>query len=406
MIYDSSKVFLEVRKQMSDNETLLLKTSRLGEFANAEVWTAYGTNMQLAYSTHGLFRYFGKFPPPIATYLIDNYAKEKSIIFDPMCGSGTSGVESVLHGKECILNDVNDLSRLLSKVKVTHIDIKKIDLEFNKIKNNYKPLSEKEYGFTPSFLKNYKHWFLDETVESLRGIKYLIEKIDDVDIKNYFTICLMSIIRRVSRATTQQGRLFLDVETAEKETLPFFIKKVEATKSAINELPINNKVTIYNYDLRNELPDKIKSDLIICHPPYFNSYKYSTINSLELAWLGIDYSQIRNNEIKEFFKMGKEENSKKYISDMISVLKNLYDSLNKNGILALMIGDTIMHGNYVSVVYDIIDNVKEFFNVEKVVLRAPKYTEASWAASQRRHSNKIGINLYDFIIILRKKKYE
>ena len=49
-------------------------------------------------------------------------------------------------------------------------------------------------------------------------------------------------------------------------------------------------------------------------------------------------------------------------------------------------------------------NEKELIKIEKIVLRVPKYTEASWSASQRRKSDKVGIQLNDFILIFRRKK--
>ena len=39
--------------------------------------------------------------------------------------------------------------------------------------------------------------------------------------------------------------------------------------------------------------------------------------------------------------------------------------------------------------------------IEKVALRIPKYTEASWAASQRRNGEEVGVSLCDFVYILR-----
>jgi hypothetical protein len=48
--------------------------------------------------------------------------------------------------------------------------------------------------------------------------------------------------------------------------------------------------------------------------------------------------------------------------------------------------------------------VSEHFEVERTVLRVPKYTEASWATSQRRSSGSLGITMFDFILTLRKRK--
>lgn len=406
--YDKEKVFLEIRDEsnMLEQEKELLKHSELGDFAKVEVWSAVGTNHQLAYSAHGAFRYFGKFPPPIATYLINSYTKEGETVFDPMCGSGTTGVEALLNKRNAILNDVNPLSTLLAKVKTTKLSIEDISHYSELIYSEYKPLSFDDYHFEPSYLKNYTHWFLPETVDSLRGIKFLIDQINDDKIKNFFNVCFAATIRRVSRATTQQGRLFLDAETAEKDALPFFQKRVDIAAKGVTTLPKNDCfVKINSLDLRNDSLFELHNcaDLIICHPPYFNSYKYSSINSLELAWLDFDHSKIRKNEVREFFKVGKEENAIHYVNDMVKTLKNLHPTLKQGCCLALMIGDTTIHGNYIPVTKDILEQLHDDYDVELVALRAPKYTEAAWVASQRRQSNKVGITLYDFIIVLRKK---
>ena len=406
--YYNDKVGIEVRSssEMTENEKALLGYSQLSSLASVEVWSAVGTNQQMAYSTHGAFRYFGKFPPPIATHLILSYTQKGDCVFDPMSGSGTTGVEALLQNRNSILNDISPLSSLLSRVKTTFISRGELEKVARNIYKEYKPLSFQEYPFEPSNLKNYEHWFLPETVDSLRGLKYIIELLPEGSIRDFFTLCFAGVVRRVSKATTQQGRLFLDVETAEKDALPFFKKRVDTAIAGVSTLPYNNSTTkIISYDLRSKLPDSLNdvADLVICHPPYFNSYKYSSINSLELAWLDVAYSNLRKNEVREFFKVGKEENAEYYVDDMEKVLTNLYPTLKSNGILGLMIGDTMIHGNYIPVTKMLLERISRLYNIELVALRAPKYTEAAWVASQRRTSSKVGITLYDFVVVMRRK---
>ncbi len=411
MAKNNEKVFLEVRDalSMTEEEKILLNLSGLAEFAPVEIWSACGTNQQMAYSTHGAFRYFGKFPPPIATHLITQYTKKGDTVFDPMCGSGTTGVEALLLDRKSILNDISPLSTLLARVKTTYIEKDALTAYAAQIYSQYRPLTAEEYDFNPTYLKNYTHWFLPETIDSLRGLRYLIQNIEDDKIREFFLVCFAGTVRRVSKATTQQGRLFLDVETAEVDALPFFKKRVEIAIKGVSELPKNKKdnTAVISYDLREAAPDYLYecADLIICHPPYFNSYKYSSINSLELSWLDVDYSKLRKKEVREFFKVGKEENAEVYAEDMIETLKNLYPTLKNGACIGLMIGDTQIHGNYIPVTKQILDKIKDIYKIELVVLRAPKYTEAAWVASQRRGASKIGVSLYDFIIILR-KSYE
>lgn len=410
LCFDPRKVRMDVRGRntLTSAEEELLKLSELETFAPVEVWTAQGTNKQLAYSTHGVFRYFGKFPPPVATYLMDQYTVQGDVVFDPMSGSGTTGVEALFKKRRCVLNDISPLSVLLASVKTTALDECVLTNVLNGIVDSYKPLTIDEYNFEPSALRNHEHWFLPETENSLRGIKKLVEEIQDEDIKRFFRVCFLSVIRRVSRATTQQGRLFLDVETAETDALPFFKKKTIENIKAVAALPKDKayRPDVYSMDLRMGIPTNVvgKASLVICHPPYFNSYKYSSINSLELAWMGEEYSQLRKAEVREFFKVGKEENADVYIDDMVLVLSNLKPALKKKGVLALMIGDTMIHGNYIPCAKRILEKVAKDYDVRKVVMRAPKYTEASWAASQRRNGGQVGVTLYDFIILLTPKE--
>lgn len=399
-IFKDSKIEVRDKNKLTKEELNKIILAKLDNFGDIQAWTAVGSNKELSYSTHGAMRFFGKFPPPIATYLINKFTKQDSLVIDPMCGSGTTAVECVLNKRLCEVFDVNPLMTLLTKVKVTFLNIKEINKEFKNIKKNYKPIKfiSKNY----KGIKDIEHWFLKKTLNSLLGIKFLIDKIKNKDLKDFFLVCFLSIVRRVSKATTQQGRLFLDIETAQIETFSFFEKKVNKLKEKICSLPKNKNIKIGNISLL-ENKKNYNADLVILHPPYFNSYKYSSINSLELYWMNVDHAEIRKREIREFFKVGKIENYKKFVDDMSKCLENAFNMLKKNGHLALMMGDTTIRGKYVRVVYEtIIASKIKTSSIKTVALRVPKYTEASWATSQRRIKKNIGITLNDFIIIFKK----
>lgn len=405
---DNLNAGIEVRtkEEMSDDELFLISQASLENIAPIEAWTALGTNNQVNYSTHGLFRYFGKFPSTIGAHLIMQYTKENDIVIDPMGGSGTTALECLLSNRNCYSYDINPLSVLLAKVKTTRIDIKLLETELKHIIDNYKPLSVIDFNWIPEGIKDIDHWFLSETQDSIRGLIFLINQINNIDVRDFFSICLASIIRTVSKATSQQGRLFLDVNTAKEDCLETFIKKARKAMILVSEL--SEKRTQINIDIHNateKLPVK-ESSLIICHPPYFNSYKYSSVNSLELSWMKINHADVRKNEVHEFFKVGKAENVTRYVNDMEIVLSNISKSLKINGTLALMIGDTIIKNEYIQATKMTIDaflSKNPNISLEKVVLRVPKYTEASWTTSQRRNSDKVGITLNDFIVIFRRK---
>lgn len=393
-------------KEIEDKYRNLINKSGVKKFApELEIWTSDASTKSLAYLSHGIFRYFGKFPPPVARHLIKTYTNQNETVVDPMCGSGTSALESLLLGRKAHCFDINPLSVLISRVKVTPIDSKRYFNALDAVISHSKTIR-----VNPTHnligLRNAAHWFLPETTRSLLKIKRAIDMVDTTpDVKDALQVAFLSIVRRVSKATTQQGRLFLDVETAEKDALPFFTKKALDIGEKLSMLPKTH--ALINVEMRSILDNfvnekKLRTKLIICHPPYFNAYKYSGINSLELSWLDIDHATIRKNEVREFFKVGKAEKVSDYLDDMEASLRNLKDHLQPDGRLALMIGDTIIKQQYIPVTNQLINKIKDIYSVEKVALRIPKFTEASWAASQRRNGGDVGINLCDFIVILKR----
>src|SRR5690606_30996830 len=132
--------------------------------------------------------------------------------------------------RKSICFDINPLAIKIANAKVTHIDSDIFEKLLNEIidKTN---ANKSTHGYELVGLRNAEHWFLPKTIVSLNKIREAIFQLDTSDdIKNVFFVIFLSIVRRVSRATTQQGRLFLDVVTAEEDALPIFIDKANKVK--------------------------------------------------------------------------------------------------------------------------------------------------------------------------------
>ena len=381
----------------------LIDGSGIKSFSPAEeVWTSDASNKALSYFSHGIFRYFGKFPPPIARYLISEYVSDGGLVIDPMCGSGTTSLEALLLNRKAKCYDTNPLAILISRVKVTPIKKAKALADLENILSLVKTSKAKPVNLIG--LRDPSHWFLLETIQSLSRIRLAINQVEtDNNLRDLFMVAFLGIVRRVSRATTQQGRLFLDVETAEKDAAPFFEKKAREIIDSLTDLPKSNGIEILQKSIMDKNVHVSESaDLIICHPPYFNSYKYSGVNSLELAWMDINHADIRKTEVRESFKVGKPEKVTDYVADMKQGLLNLKDQLSEDGHLALMIGDTVIKEQYIPVTKMLLEELRHDYRIERSALRIPRFTEASWAASQRRKGHQVGINLCDLIVILKK----
>lgn len=398
----AASVTVTAAEDFEPEQRAFLDSAGLDDFAPLEAWTINGSNRQMGYSTHGIFRYFGKFPPPIARRLIEEFTVVGDLVDDPMCGSGTTGVEALLTGRRAALSDVNPLSVLLSRVKTTHASQEALLNVAIRVVRRAQKIQIPVSG--PIGLRNPDHWFLPETMKSLGQLRDAIDVEPEGIEKDFLLLCFAAVVRRASRATTQQGRLFLDVTTAVGDALPLFERQVQKASEAIGSIPANEgQVTVANADvLAPERAVPTGAALSIMHPPYFNMYKYSSVNSLELAWLGTDQKDVRRSEIREFFKIGKPENVARYLEDMELGLRHGCARVEVGGAVGLMIGDTRIGGEHIRVVRPLLEALPEGIKAERMVVRIPKYTEATWAASQRRKSGDLGARLFDLIVILRK----
>jgi site-specific DNA-methyltransferase (cytosine-N4-specific) len=397
---------ISVRTDLTERESRLLELARLHERAPLEAWTVNGTSRELAYSTHGIFRYFGKFPPPIARRLITSFSQPADSVLDPMAGSGTTAVEALGLGRSVVVRDVSPLALLLCRVKTTHVPPEPALAAFERVRTRYESVSPGEHG--PVGLLNAGHWFLPATLASLGRLRAAIEPEDDVRLRELLLIAFASTVRRVSRATTEQGRLFLDRASAKEDALPTFSARFMQYSRAVATLgPPEHGATLEVQELDAKTPSKHdrRFALAIVHPPYFNNYKYSSINALELAWLGFPPKTVRPREIREAFKVGKPERAQNYVSDLTQALCSIEAELADGGVLALMMGDTFIRDEYVDVTGRVLAALADAgsrLTLDRVVLRVPRFTEASWVASQRRRGDRVGVTLNDFILILRR----
>src|SRR3989338_8995491 len=251
---NKSKQLQDISKIEINTFEDLIKAANLGNYSNlCEFWEINGSSQKLAYLTYNYFRYFGKFPPTIAKNLIKLYTKKNHLVVDVMVGSGTTLVEAAIEGRTAIGYDVNSFSILLSKVKTTKIDTNILEIEFNKIKKNFRSKNKlKTKKYIPD-LKNIDHWFNKKVQYELAEIKSLILSIKQKDIRDFFLITFASILRRASCAGSHTGRIFFDKGWKYRDPYLLFEKQFYLMKSRMDEF---NKlsfqsITEYTADARS-----------------------------------------------------------------------------------------------------------------------------------------------------------
>lgn len=373
-----------------------------------EDWEIQGSSAELSYLSHGFFRFFGKFPPPVAKRFIEElHDASKGPIVDPMMGSGTTLVEAMLHKRKAVGLDVNPLAVLVAKVKTTPISYQKIQNALEKYQRFYAAPSVDEISEYIPQDKYLNHWFFPEVQIGIARTRFFIDMVlTEKDISDFFKLALAAIIRNLSRASKGLGRMFLDPALQPQNVQEQLSKKVLQMGKVCDSLEhLKPDIKVLLNDAREEFLEPRMTNLVICHPPYFNLYKYSSIYKYEMLWLGYDYFSIKKQEIREGFKIGKKEIVNHYVDDLMGILRNINRVLIKGGWCVFMMGDTVLRGeriNTTALTIRRIESEKIGLRLNKVIIRHPKFTEASYAATQRRTKTDVGIKLQDHILILKK----
>lgn len=324
--------------------------------------------------THCIHTYPAMMIPQIARRLIYLYGKNAKTLLDPFMGSGTSLVEASLtsHIKEAYGFDLNPLAVLISKVKTTKIDPKKLDEELAKI------LKSKEHGDLPKF-KNIEFWFKPKVIENLAILKTAINKIKDDDIRDFFLVCFSEAVRDVSNTRNGEFKLYRMEEKNLEKHNPYVLAEFEKIAlenikgmKEYSKVRANTKIEPKHFSSMNELPLNPESiDLIVTSPPYGDSkttVAYGQFSRLALQWLDYEGAtsldskllggkaskelaiKINSPTLKEIIKRIAEIDSKRarevlsFYEDFDKCVIQLNKAMAKKGYVCFVVGNRTVKG--------------------------------------------------------------
>ena len=251
--------------------------------------------------THSFHVYPAMMIPQVAREILKRYkTKEMSVLFDPYCGTGTSLVEGSLVGLKCIGTDLNPLARLISKSKVTKINInniKSLAKDFEKY-----VIEEKDINFEKPNINNIDFWFKEKQINDLLIIKNFIDEIKDEDERDFFLVPFSETLREVSLTRNGEFKLYRipkeKIETWNPDTISLFKEKIKRNIDGYINYEKENKLynhEVYNFnsseDIPNELIKENSVDIVITSPPYGDSgttVAYGQFSTLSNEWLGIE----------------------------------------------------------------------------------------------------------------------
>ena len=134
-----------------------------------EFWTA----KQKQASSLQEVAYRACFKPQLPRFFIELLTSEGDVVYDPFLGRGTTVIEAGLLARNVIGNDINPLSKILSKPRISLVNVKDIEERLKKIPINYNLKSDLD-------LSMFYHPKTEKEIVSLK--EYLLNKnLDSVD---------------------------------------------------------------------------------------------------------------------------------------------------------------------------------------------------------------------------------
>lgn len=264
--------------------------------------------------THCYHAYPARMIPQVTGRIIDKYAQDAALLFDPYCGSGTSLVEANIRGINAIGTDINPLAKLIAQAKTEVIDLDKLDkyLErFNDLIFKLRFGISKKNGIKPPEIHNIDFWF-DKTIQDKLAIirKFIWEK-DSNDVADFFKVAFSETVRECSWTRNSEFKLYRMTENQMKRFNPdvfeIMISKLARNRNGLKsfiETKGRASSRVFDFNTIDEIDadiiDRETVDIVVTSPPYGDSrttVAYGQFSRLSSEWLGFENSRQVDNQL-------------------------------------------------------------------------------------------------------------
>ncbi len=256
-----------------------------------------------SYATHGLHSFAAKCPPPLVAWILRQWSNPGDCVLDPMAGSGTTLVESLLLGREALGVEIDPLARLLCQVKTTPLPAEGLQhFSEHLLKSIEAACARYDQGERthvpplPQF-HNRDYWFLPEVSAKLALIKQAIADLAaSDDYKRFFYIAFSSLI--LAKTSVANARDIVhsrhhyrahaatpDVPAIFRQRLKRMAGQMQQFVEQLAQAPQPATASMVGQDARRLPLAEASVDLVVTSPPYCNALDYTRAHKLAVGWL-------------------------------------------------------------------------------------------------------------------------
>lgn len=390
-------------KNKTQNTIVEIGGEKIPRFTN-EFWTS---RQRQTNSLHEI-SYRACFKAELPRFFISLLTKEKDIVYDPFAGRGTTIIEAALLNRNIISNDINPLSTILSKPRLSIPTFVEVENQLRKI--NFKNGLKADFD-----LSMFYHPDTESEIVSLRN--YLIKRgksegENNIDAwirmvatnrltghsKNFFSVYTLPPNQAVTPERQKKINKQRHQKPVYKDVRFIILKKtrdltVQLNDNLINQLKrIDSKANFLNKDAR--FTDGIKTNSIqitVTSPPFLDIVNYAEDN-----WLRCWFNNINTNKVAQNITITKKLNAWEKV--MGEVFVELYRITKRNGFVALEAGE-VKKGRVKLDEHIVPLGIKAGFECLCIVINQQKFTKTAniWGVG----NNASGTNT-NRIVIFRK----
>src|ERR1700678_4369787 len=241
---------------------------------------------------HKIHPYPAMLHPLLVDSLLEDFAKDGDVVYDPFCGSGTTLLQANLKGHDSIGFDINPMALLIAKVKSQKYNIKLLKEEFEAFKTSVRRTKNVDI---PD-IKNIEYWYSKEVINDLGRVRTVLKK-NGYKYHDFF-ICVFAFVCR-NQSWTRNGE-FKRYRIAEEKLANIknnVIKKLFGNIEGMIDIiaaeqPLKSSKPILA-NSENAISNKINYDLVITSPPYGDSR--TTVAYGEYSSFGADWTNDLND---------------------------------------------------------------------------------------------------------------
>jgi hypothetical protein len=255
-------------------------------------------------------RFKEAFTPELVKRTIDESPVPVRTCIDPFGGSGTTALTAQFLGIHSTTVEVNPFLADVARAKVARYDTRALMQAIVAIRRQVRSHRRRPAALDtlpPTFIEPGVNgrWIFDAPVaQQINAILTAVARLNDETLERFFRVILGGLLIDVSNVVVSgKGRRYRrgwtdrTVTPAEVDTL--FFGRVESALADVHQFAARSNVRadVLNNDAR-KVRLRRTFDLLVCSPPYPNSFDYTDVYNVELWMLGYLKNQTDNRDLR------------------------------------------------------------------------------------------------------------